>query len=51
MHKLLIDSPDKEMLLLGNEAIARGAIEAGIGVASCYPGTPTSDIPDTFFNL
>jgi len=51
MHKLLIDSPDKEMLLLGNEAIARGAIEAGIGVASCYPGTPSSEIPDTFFTL
>jgi len=51
MHKLLIDSPDKEMLLLGNEAIARGAIEAGIGVASCYPGTPSSEIPDTFFAL
>jgi indolepyruvate ferredoxin oxidoreductase alpha subunit len=51
MHKLLIDSPEKEMLLLGNEAIARGAIEAGIGVASCYPGTPSSEIPDTFFTL
>ena len=51
MHKLLEDSPGKEMLLLGNEAIARGAIEAGIGVASCYPGTPSSEIPDTFFAL
>ena len=51
MHKLLEDSPGKEMLLLGNEAIARGAIEAGIGVASCYPGTPSSEIPDTFFTL
>jgi len=51
MHKLLIDSPKKEMLLLGNEAIARGAIEAGIAVASCYPGTPSSEIPDTFFTL
>lgn len=39
------------MLLLGNEAIARGAIEAGIGVATCYPGTPSSEIPDTFFTL
>ena len=51
MHKLLIDSPDTEMLLLGNEAIARGAIEAGVGVASCYPGTPSSEIPDTFFAM
>ncbi len=31
-------------LLLGNEAIARGAIEAGIGVAAAYPGTPSSEI-------
>jgi indolepyruvate ferredoxin oxidoreductase alpha subunit len=51
MHKLLEDTPGKEMLLLGNEAIARGAIEAGIGLASCYPGTPSSEIPDTFFTL
>ena len=36
---------------MGNEAIARGAIEAGIGVATCYPGTPSSEIPDTFFTL
>ena len=51
MHKLLIDSPGKEMLLLGNEAIVRGAIEAGIAIATCYPGTPSSEIPDTFFSL
>jgi indolepyruvate ferredoxin oxidoreductase alpha subunit len=51
MHTLLEDSPGKEMLLLGNEAIARGAIEAGIGLASSYPGTPSSEIPDTFFSL
>ena len=39
------------MLLLGNEAIARGAIEAGIAVATCYPGTPSSEIPDNFFTM
>jgi indolepyruvate ferredoxin oxidoreductase alpha subunit len=31
-------------LLMGNEAIARGALEAGISVATGYPGTPSSDI-------
>jgi indolepyruvate ferredoxin oxidoreductase alpha subunit len=51
MHKLLIDSPDEEMLLLGNDAIARGAIEAGIAIATCYPGTPSSEIPDNFFAM
>ncbi|HID73505.1 MAG TPA: indolepyruvate ferredoxin oxidoreductase subunit alpha, partial [Thermoplasmata archaeon] len=32
------------VLLLGNEAIARGAIEAGVDVATTYPGTPSSEI-------
>ena len=31
-------------IILGNEAIARGALEAGIGYASMYPGTPASEI-------
>ena len=51
MHKLLIDSPGKEMLLLGNEAIARGALEAGVSFATCYPGTPSSEIPEQFFRI
>ncbi|NNG07059.1 MAG: indolepyruvate ferredoxin oxidoreductase subunit alpha, partial [Desulfobacteraceae bacterium] len=51
MHKLLQDSPGKELLLLGNEAIARGALEAGVAFATCYPGTPSSEIPEQFFNI
>ena len=31
-------------LLLGNEAIARGCVEAGVSVATTYPGTPSSEI-------
>lgn len=31
-------------LLMGNEAIARGALEAGLGFASAYPGNPSSEI-------
>lgn len=43
MSKLLL--PEKSrVLLLGNEAIARGALEAGVGFASAYPGTPSSEI-------
>lgn len=34
-------------LLLGNEAIARGALEAGISVATAYPGTPSTEIVET----
>ncbi len=32
------------MFLLGNEAIARGVIEAGCSVAAAYPGTPSSEV-------
>ncbi|MCL2019431.1 MAG: indolepyruvate ferredoxin oxidoreductase subunit alpha [Oscillospiraceae bacterium] len=34
-------------LLMGNEAIAIGAIRAGIGLASGYPGTPSTEILET----
>lgn len=51
MHKLLTDAPGKEMLLLGNEAIARGALEAGLSFSACYPGTPSSEIPQQFFEI
>ncbi len=33
-----------ELLLSGNEAIARGAYEAGVTIAAGYPGTPSSEI-------
>jgi len=36
-----------KVLMLGNEAIARGALEAGVSVATTYPGTPASEIGDT----
>ena len=32
------------VLLLGNEAIARGALEAGVCFATAYPGTPSTEI-------
>ena len=51
MHKLLTDNPGEKMLLLGNEAIARGAVEAGVAFASTYPGTPSSEISGNFFQM
>jgi len=51
MHKLLTDTPGEEILLLGNEAIARGALEAGVSFTTCYPGTPSSEIPENFFKI
>lgn len=35
------------VLLTGNEAIARGAYEAGVAVCSAYPGTPSTEIFET----
>ena len=40
-------APDTEILLQGNEAIARGALEAGLSWASGYPGNPSSEILET----
>ena len=33
--------------LMGNEAIARGVIEAGCSLATAYPGTPSSEIMES----
>jgi indolepyruvate ferredoxin oxidoreductase, alpha subunit len=35
------------MFLSGNEALARGAWEAGLNVAAAYPGTPSTEILET----
>ena len=35
-------------MLSGNEAVARGAWEAGVAVASAYPGTPSTEILEEF---
>lgn len=37
--------------LLGNAAIARGLLEAGMGLAAGYPGTPSSEIIETLVDL
>ena len=44
---ILRGKPGEKYLLLGNEAVARGIIEAGVGVMTTYPGTPSSEIADT----
>ncbi|MFI3172338.1 MAG: indolepyruvate ferredoxin oxidoreductase subunit alpha [Eubacteriales bacterium] len=33
-----------KIIMLGNEAIARGAYEAGVKVSAAYPGTPSTEI-------
>lgn len=47
LRVLLQDQLGKHVLLLGNEAIARGILEAGIGIVTTYPGTPASEIGDS----
>lgn len=36
----------EKTIMLGNEAIARGAFEAGVKVSSAYPGTPSTEISE-----
>ena len=38
-------------LLMGNEAIAYGAVEAGVQVVTGYPGTPSSEIFSTLVKM
>lgn len=40
------ESAGEKVLLLGNEAIARGAYEAGVKVSAAYPGTPSTEISE-----
>ncbi|MBN1837610.1 MAG: hypothetical protein JW820_17265, partial [Spirochaetales bacterium] len=40
----LIQPAGSRVLLMGNEAIARGAIEAGLQLMAAYPGTPSSEV-------
>ncbi len=51
MRKNLFKKPDKKIILLGNEAIVQGALESGVNFVSTYPGTPASEIGNTFFKL
>jgi len=42
------DNPGAREAMLGNVAIVRGALEAGVEYFACYPGTPSSEVGDTF---
>ncbi|MDF1535730.1 MAG: indolepyruvate ferredoxin oxidoreductase subunit alpha [bacterium] len=41
---LTVDRPGTEVLFSGNEAIARGCVEAGVSFVTGYPGTPTTPV-------
>jgi indolepyruvate ferredoxin oxidoreductase alpha subunit len=46
MPNIADGSAGEVRLMQGNEAIARGALEAGVNVVTAYPGTPSSEIPE-----
>ncbi|MDR0797384.1 MAG: 4Fe-4S binding protein [Nitrososphaerota archaeon] len=45
--KITENKPNSFLLLNGDEAVARGAVEADIKVAAAYPGTPSTEILET----
>jgi indolepyruvate ferredoxin oxidoreductase, alpha subunit len=46
MNPIFQDAPGKTVLMMGNEAIVRGALEAGVDYTSSYPGSPASEIQE-----
>jgi indolepyruvate ferredoxin oxidoreductase alpha subunit len=46
MNPIFEDAPGKTVLMMGNEAMARGALEAGVDFTSSYPGSPASEIQE-----
>jgi len=51
MSELLTGQPGERRLFLGNEAIVRGALEAGVAMVTTYPGTPASEIGDRCYQI
>ncbi len=51
MKEILLNKHGKKIILLGNEAIVRGALESEVQFVSTYPGTPASEIGNTFFKI
>lgn len=50
-NSIVAGKKGQRALLLGNEAIVRGALEAGVELATTYPGTPAAEIGDTFHEI
>ncbi len=47
MNPVFSKESGKVILMMGNEAIARGALEAGVDFSASYPGSPSSEIQET----
>ena len=50
-QNIFLKKESGQEILLGNEAVVRGALESGVQFVSTYPGTPASEIGDTFSYL
>src|SRR4030066_1901802 len=48
---MFFNKSGEKIILLGNEAIVRGALEAGVDFVSTYPGTPASEIGNIFYKI
>lgn len=51
IEKFINGENGDKLFLLGNEAAVRGIMEAGVSIASTYPGTPSSEIGDLLYKI
>lgn len=51
MKELLNTKKGEKLILLGNDAVVRGALESGVEFVSTYPGTPASEVGNTFSKI
>jgi indolepyruvate ferredoxin oxidoreductase, alpha subunit len=46
-----LNEPGRKVIMSGNEAMARGALEAGVDFCTSYPGSPSVEIAESLFKL
>ncbi len=51
MFENILEKENRKVFLLGNEAVVRGALEAGVQYVSTYPGTPASEIGNNLYQI
>ena len=51
VEEIISNKVGDKIILLGNEGIARGALESGVQFVSAYPGTPSSEVGNTFWRI
>ncbi|MDR0840878.1 MAG: indolepyruvate ferredoxin oxidoreductase subunit alpha [Christensenellaceae bacterium] len=50
MASVVLQPAGHREVLMGNEAIARGAVEAGLQLMAAYPGTPSSEVGEVLLS-